>query len=309
MSRGARLLLVFVLAGAAALQAGPAEVVVLKGGARVELKKPAERRGDLILLTRADGTLLSVRDSEIDWKATADLRAARAPARSPSAAVTAPPESPAQAARQGREGPRAKVKLTDSDVQHVVEEGSSEAGEKKPPEQAGAARLEVADYAQEKSGPNVIVRGELRNIGGTPALNSRMAVTAMDEKGEKIASADAGLSNGMVAPGASVSFSVTIPVGERLAASLRFAPQWIAPAAPAPAVSPAAAATTPAARPAPANPTPVPTPYGQGSLYAPAAAPASTTPSGDGSRGYIPGMSSPENQPQPLVTPKPQPKS
>jgi hypothetical protein len=307
VSRGARLLLVFLLAGAAALQAGPAEVVVLKGGARIELKKPAERRGDLILLTRADGTLLSVRDSEIDWKATADLRAARAPSKSPSAAVTAPPESPAQAARLGREGPRAKVKLTDADVQHVGEEGSSEAGEKKPPEQAGGARLEVAEYAQEKSGPNVIVRGELRNIGGAPALNSRMTVTAMDEKGEKVATAEAGLSNGMIAPGASVSFSVTIPVGEKLAASLRFSPQWIAPAAPAPAVSPAAAA--PAARPAPANPTPVPTPFGQGSLYAPAAAPASTTPSADGSRGYISGMSSPENQPQPLVTPKPQPKS
>ena len=108
----------------------------MKGGARVELKKPAERRGDLILLTRADGTLLSVRESEIDWKATADLRAARAPARNPSAAVTAPPESPAQAARQGREGPRAKVKLTDADVQHVGEE-SPEAGEKKAPERRG----------------------------------------------------------------------------------------------------------------------------------------------------------------------------
>src|SRR5262249_58446484 len=131
---------------------------------------------------------------------------------------------------------------------------------------------EVADYSQEKSGSNVVVRGDLRNVGGTPALNSRMIVTVMDEKGEKVASAEAGLSNGMVNPGATVAFSVTIPVGEKIAASLRFAPQWVAPAAAAPAVSPTAAPGAAAARPAPASPTPVPTPYGQGSLYAPAAA-------------------------------------
>jgi hypothetical protein len=299
-----------MLAVAGALHAGPADVVVLKGGARVELKKPAERRGDLVLLTRADGTLLSVPFSEIDWKATADLRAARAPGKAaPDTSVTAPADSPAQAARQGKAGPHAKVKLTDSDVQHPMEESADSADkEKKPPEQGGGARLEVADYTQEKSGSNVIVRGEIRNVGGTPALNSRMTVTAMDDKGEKIASAEAGLSNGMVAAGASVSFSATIPVGEKLSASLRFSPQWIAPAAPAPAVSPTAAGA-PASRPAPANPTPVPTPYGQGSLYAPAAAPASTTPPADGNQGYIPGMSSPENQPQPLVTPQPKPKS
>ena len=304
MSRGARILLVLVLAGASALVAGPADVVVLKGGARVELKKPAERRGDLVLMTRADGTLLSVRDSEIDWKATADLRAARAPARTaPASPLTAPPENPAQAARQGRDGPRAKVKLTDADVQHPAEEGADAEKDKKQPQQGGAASLEIADYSQEKSGPNVVVRGELRNVGGAPALNSRLTVTALDENREKIASSEAGLSSGMVAPGSSVSFSVTIPVGERLAASLRFNPQWQAPAAPAPAVSRTPAAGPPAARPASANPTPVPTPYGQGSLYAPMAAPASTTPPRDENRGYIPGMSSPDSQPKSIVTP------
>ena len=304
MRKPVRILLALGFAAAAALFAA-AEVVVLKGGAKIELKKPAERRGNLVLLTRADGTLLSVPDAEIDWKATAALRAARAPVKPAAPAVTAPPESPAQAARQGRDGPRAKVKLTDADVQHVAEENAESADkEKKGDERSGAARLEVAEYAQEKSGPNVLVRGELRNVGGAPALSSRMTVTALDEKGEKIASAEAGLSNGTIASGASVSFSATIPVGERLSASLRFSPQWIAPAAPAPAVSPGAASAAAGNRPPAARPTPFPTPYGLGTLYAPNAAPASTTPPADGNRGYIPGMSAPENQPQPLVTPK-----
>ena len=304
-----RLLAALFVAGAAALFAAGGDVVVLKGGAKVELKKAPERRGNLIFLTRADGTLFSVPDAEVDWKATADLRASRAHSgKSAAPAAAAGPETPAEAARQAKEGPRARVKLTDADVQHVAEESpdsGSAQPEKKGEERGGGARLEVADYVQEKSGTNVIVRGELRNVGGTPAVSSRLTVTAMDDKGEKIASSEAGLSNGLIAAGASVSFSVTIPVGEKISASLRFAPQWIAPAAPAPATTPSAAgaAGSASSRPPAASPTPVPTPYGLGTLYAPNAAPASTTPPADGSGGYIPGMSSPENQPQPIVTP------
>jgi hypothetical protein len=129
-----------------------------------------------------------------------------------------------------------------------------------------------------------------------------MTVTALDEKGEKIATGEAGLSNSVVAPGGAVSFSVTIPVGERPIGSIRFAPQWLATAPP----GSVAAALTPAA-PAPSaekplarqSPAPAPTPYGLGSLYAAPAASASTTPSADGKTGYIPNMSSPENQPKP----------
>src|SRR6266536_1663567 len=54
---------------ACGLSAG--EVVVLQGGARIELQKPPVRQGNVVLLTRTDGTLLSVHDADIDWKATA----------------------------------------------------------------------------------------------------------------------------------------------------------------------------------------------------------------------------------------------
>jgi hypothetical protein len=286
-----------LLLAAGALAFGSGDVVVLKGGTRIELKKPAERAGNVVLLTRSDGALLSVPASEIDWKATAAARAVKAPA-APAPAAEMHPETPAEAARTAKDRPKARVKLTDADVSHVTEEAASPEDDKKSQAGSGAARLDVVDYSQEKSGTNVLVRGELRNSGGIPALNSRMVVTVMDEKGEKIASGDAGLSNNLVEPGKSVSFSVTIPVGDKVVASLRFAPQWTAPPAPAAgATPPAAAEAAAAAKPTPPRPTP--TPYGQGTLYAPMAAPASTTPPADNHRGYIPGMSSPENQPKP----------
>ncbi len=285
----------------AALLFAAGDVVVLKGGARLDLRKPPERQGSVVLLTRSDGTLLSVPAGDIDWKATAAARAAWRSSARPEPAIAVPPDTPAEAARASREGPRARVKLTDADVGHVGEEEPASGEKKEAGARAAGARLEVADYGQERSGTNLGVHGSLRNSGSAPAASARMTVTAMDEKGETIGSGEAGLSNGLIEPGGTVSFSVTIPVGEKFVGSLRFAPQWLASAAPAPARSPAPAAASAAAGRAAAAPTPPPpaaTPYGRNSLYAAPAPPASTTPPADGNTGYIPGMSSPENQPK-----------
>jgi hypothetical protein len=284
-----------LLFAAAAFCFAAGDVVVLQGGARVELQKPLTRQGNVVLLTRSDGTLLSVHASDIDWKATAAARAAGVPGK-PSPAMASPPETPAQAARSGRDGPKARVKLTDADVSHTGEEepGSDDKAKKEEP-RSSTAKLDVVDYSQEKSGGNLVVRGAIRNSGATPAVNSRMTVTAMDEKGERIASGEAGLANGLVAPGATVAFTATIPVGEKFVGTLRFAPQWISPAPPAP---PPAAAPAGRAGTSGQAPTPVPTPYGLGTLYAAPAASAATVPPADGKTGYIPGMSSPENQPK-----------
>jgi hypothetical protein len=286
-------------AGAIVFAAG--DVVVIKGGARIELQKPIARQGNVVLLTRSDGTLLSVPAADIDWKATEAARnAARAPAKGASA-VEAPPETPAQAARAGRSGPKARVKLTDADVGHVTDEELASGPKQDVSPRSGSGRLEIVDYQQEKAGGNLVVRGSIRNSGATPATSSRMTVTAMDANGEKIATGEAGLSNGVVAPGGTVSFSVTIPVGERSAGSIRFAPQWLAtePSGPVAAATPAAPSPSAEKPPTRQSPAPAPTPYGLGSLYAAPAASASTTPPADGKTGYLPNMSSPENQPKP----------
>jgi hypothetical protein len=291
---------------AAAALAVAADVVVLKGGSRIELKKPPVRQGTVVMLTRSDGTLLSVPASEIDWKATeAAIAAARASA-APAPVVTAPPETPAEAARSGRAGAKARVKLTDADVSHVGEAETASGEKEKENEKgseprSGAARLEIADYTQEKSETDLVVRGSLRNAGGLPASNARMTVTALDEKGEKIASGEAAISSGSIDPGAAASFSAKIPMGEKSASSIRFAPQWLAPAPQAPAPSPTPGPAPPASgRPASGqNPEGRPTPYGQGTLFAAPAASAPTSPPEDGKSGYLPGMASPENQPKP----------
>jgi hypothetical protein len=308
--------IVLVLAGSVA----SADVVVLKGGAVINLKKPPEVRGNTVLLTRTDGTVLSVRATEIDRGATAAARSAAGPP--PPAPTPVPAATLAGAARATREVPKARVKISDANVSHheaaAQAAGEAAAGETAPgvDPSAGAGRVEVAEYTQEKSGDALVVRGSLKNPGATAATGVRMPVTAIDSKGQAIASADAGLSAAAIEPSRTVAFSVTIPVSGKAVASIRFSPRWtsgapVAPAsgtegeagsraaaaagsaAPAAAVSPA-----PAAKPT-APPGPPPTPYGRGSLYAPSAPNAPSQAPADGKTGYIPGASNPANQPKP----------
>lgn len=311
MTKVSRLSILFGLFLTAAV--GHADVVVLKGGVVINLKKPPVLRGETVLLTRTDGTLLSVPASEIDRDATTAARAAATPAPAP---TPAPAATLAGAARATKEVPKARIKITDADVSHSESaQSASEAGEaeKQADSSAGAGRVEVADYTQAKSGDALIVRGTLSNPGATPATNVRMSVTALDSKGQTIASGEAGISNDAIKPSGSVAFSVTIPVGARPAVSLRFAPRWVSPS-PAPAASPASeqatsregATASSSAPPAPTAPPrastpppPAPTPYGRGSLYAPPAPNAPLEAPKDGKTGYLPGPSHPSNQPKP----------
>ncbi len=296
------LLMAFCAAAAAA-----SDVVVLRGGTRIDLKQPPVKQGNNILMTRKDGTLLSVPASEIDAKATAAARAAAAaPAKAPAAAPA--PETPAQAARATRGAPAARVKVTDADVGHYLEPGGPEGEEKQESSQGGTgARVDIADYTQSKSGDNLIVKGTLRNLGTAAALSTRLTVTPIDEKGQAIDSTEASISNGTIEPGRSVNFSATIPVGSRVVGTMRFSPRWVSQAPPAEAAPASGApASTPGGSPAPATraaaarpPAPVPTPFGNGTLYAAPAAAASTERPADGKNGYIPGAAIPENQPKP----------
>jgi hypothetical protein len=303
-TRTAAALVLFVTAAA-----GLAEVIVLKGGVVIPLQRPAVRRGNNVLLTKTDGTFLSVPVSEVDRAETAAVNSAPPPPP-PASSVPARPPTLAEAARAARDVPKARVRITDANVSHG--ESSAEPATDEPAEAAkdaasGSGRIDVADYTQEKSGDAMVVRGTLRNPGTTPAMNVRMTVAAIDPKGQVITSAEAGISSATVEPNKTAAFSVTIPVGTRVVGSIRFSPRWASPAPPAAPADDPARAPNPAAAPAAAAPPPraseppppAPTPYGRGSLYALPAPSAPSVPPADGKTGYLPGASHPSNQPKP----------
>ncbi len=275
-----------------------ADVVVLKGGTVVALKQPWVRRGNTAYITRADGTLLSVPVSEIDRDATAAANQAAPP---PAEAAALPASSPAEAVRSVKDVPKAKVRITDADVSHPLELPTAPE-DKKGSAAVGGPRVEVVDYTQEKNGGTLVVKGSIRNPGQGTAENVSMTVTALDEKGQSVDATTANLSKGAVESGSSVEFVASLAnVGDKNVSNLRFAPQWAVPKPPppAPAATPRPGTAEAAAAARAAVPAPRPTPFGQGTLYAAPAASAPSQAPADGKSGYIPGASSPDNQPKP----------
>jgi hypothetical protein len=293
----ARRVLAAALFSGAAAAALAGDVVVLKGGTVIPLKQPVVRRGTTAYITRADGTLLSVPASEIDRDATA--------AANHAAPVTAAKEAPvatnpADAARTGKDGQKARVRITDADVSHPLDlsVGATDDKDKKE-EVAGGPRVEVGDYTREKNGGTLVIKGVLRNPGQGTAEGVRMSVTALDEKGQSIEGANATLSKGSIESGTSIDFSANLNVGEKAVGTVRFQPQWTIPKpvpTPGQAGGRAGAGGQAAAAKAPA---PVPTPYGRGTLYAAPVANATTERPTDSNTGYLPNVSSPDNQPKP----------
>jgi hypothetical protein len=106
-----------LLAGAGVLSGAGAEVIVLKGGAKIELASPMVVKGDRYLLTRPDGTVLSVPVSEVDLEATRALRSA-APERTP-ASPTPLPARPADAVRPARAGDPSRMRITDENLRQA----------------------------------------------------------------------------------------------------------------------------------------------------------------------------------------------
>ncbi len=298
--RPLRLLAAALVSGAAAF-ALRADVVVLKGGTVIALKQPVVRRGNTAYLTRADGTLLSVPVSEIDRDATA--AANRSAPAAPAPAAPAAASNPADAARNaGKDGQKARVRITDADVSHPLDlsaaAGDDKGKDKDKKDPSGLTRVEVADYTQERNGGTLVVKGSVRNLGQGPAENVRMTVTAYDEKGQSIEGTTASLSKGTVDAGATVEFNASLAVGDKTVSNLRFQPQWTLPPPPPPTPKAGAAGGANAAAQTRA-PAPAPTPYGQGSVYAAPPASASTDRPADSNTGYLPGVSSPDNQPKP----------
>src|ERR1017187_5370138 len=128
MRKGQAGLAAFFFAAALPSVCFAADVVILRGGTRIDLQEAPKQQGNTAILVRSDGTLLSVPMSEIDWKATAAERNRKSEPKAPS--IVVPPSAPTDAVRTGKEE-KARVRVTDADVGHAAEPAGLP-GEKKP---------------------------------------------------------------------------------------------------------------------------------------------------------------------------------
>ena len=297
---------------AVAAFAGASEVVVLKGGKTLELAKPYVIRGNQALMTLKDGTLISVAVADVDARATAAARRAKPAAEAASAEAM----SPAEAARAQKGTTKARVKIGDADVAHVLDTGETvpAAADAEAADAEAAARLEVVDFDQRPSGSAIAVKGTIRNSGKTVAENIALTVSALDDSGKTVATTAANVAAGTLDAGSTATFTASIPTAVK-GVTLRFTPRWASPAgavrqaagaAGAPASGAAAAPAPVAATPAPPPPPPAAetkTTYKPQPDYAPPPANAPMTAPDDNHYGYIPGAH--EETPPPPPPPPP----
>ncbi len=182
-----------------------ADWLVTRDGARIETSGEWREEGRLIVFERADGTLASIRGSEVDLPESERLT------REMAERARAPRSEPAD-----REPREAKIRLTEKELPAAGRLSGDDAdaadgttaveGETEEP-------LRIASW-QEVEGAaeaGTAFSGLVRNVGPEMALGVRVEATLFDEAGTQIAAGPAELETRSLAPGASSRFRASFP--------------------------------------------------------------------------------------------------
>jgi hypothetical protein len=214
-----------------------ADWLVTSEGARVETHGPWQVKGKLVVFTSADGTLSSLRLSQVDLAASKhatedkqkmveeDISVRTAERKKPVRSITD------KDVTHGGPG-EAAAKLAESKAAGKTDakaDGKSDAkgGKAEPP--AAAARtnpLIVGSWQKidrrEKDGIELF--GELRNGGGDIAAQVGLTVSLFDETGKQLATTEAVLTGTAIEPRSSTNFRAIFP-GVFTFASAKFEPR------------------------------------------------------------------------------------
>jgi len=225
MRRSTAVLLISLLVG---FLAGPippavADVLVTQDGARIQTDGPWEVKGRLVVFTRPDGSLASLRLRDVDLTASEEVTAAEKKAQEEAEQDKAATES--QDEDKSREG-EATWKLTDADFtrrwvvdEEGAEDGSEESTEGDEGDEADAASSdrtrppEVVSYERESDpvDQHVIVTGVLANTTSTTAAAVALEVSLFDEEGQPIEMRRASVDRTVLPPGEETTFRADFP--------------------------------------------------------------------------------------------------
>ncbi len=200
-----------------------ADVVVTKGGDSVQTRGPWKVDGGLVVFERPDGTLASMRLSEVDLeaseRATEEAKAAAERAR------TASEEDDGAEEDEPRREPVAR--LTDRDLPPVGRitdaegKGSSDAESDTssgPPGRTAGAEdeaggLEIVEWAEDEGFGEEGLRfvGRIHNASDHTAVGIRVTGTLLDEEGQERGSTTAILTSDALRAGQSADFRADFP--------------------------------------------------------------------------------------------------
>ncbi len=224
-----------------------ADWLVLQGGERLETRGPWQQRGKIVVFSRADGTLASLRVTEVDLEAS---RKATEESLHPKPVV--------QVEDLPDEGPKKKrTVITDKDLPRRSVPPPATPAVASDTTPAPASPVTVGSWRKQvmPGGEGTVILGALQNSSASTATNLTLQVTLTDDKGALLATAPGLFPTRMLAPKGSVEFRATFPGITEFAAIKFDAGGWV-PEAPkpeegttAPAQAPPLAAAPPSSPP------------------------------------------------------------
>ena len=192
-----------ILAAAGLLVPAAADWLVTRDGSRIETEGPWRVESRLVVFKQANGTLGSLRLSEVDLDASRRLTEEMA---KQAAAPAAEPEAPRRPV---------VARLTERDLPPV--EGGQGGAEEAPPSEEGRVQepsaLDVTSF-QEISGPasdGLAFRGTVRNGSENTAVGIAVSAVVYDETGAEVRRTDARLTSTALAAGQSAGFRADFP--------------------------------------------------------------------------------------------------
>jgi len=196
-----------ILAGLAAPAA--ADWLVTRDGLRVETKGPWKVKGKLVVFTRTEGQLASLRVTDVDWAASerATAAAAEAAQAPPPNAADASPEAPKES----------RWVLTDSDFRSAPRASAPEEKEEAPAAEetdvAGRPRLpvELGGWERRDRPDGLEIAGTLRNSGNEIAAEVGVTVRLYDETGALVATGEGRIGAPSIGPGETTGFRASFP--------------------------------------------------------------------------------------------------
>jgi hypothetical protein len=207
ISRGIVPLLAVLLLPVGGASPAEAEWLVTREGGRVEIQGKPQVKGKLVVFTRADGTLASLRLSEVDLEASERVTAeekekketgvvAQEPAKKKSVASvtddnlvrTKKPEPPPGAAPSGEAAPAADA-----------------------PAPSGPATVGTWKQQDLPGGNGMELIGSLENKGDKIATGLALTVQLYNETGQLLATGQGILMGGSIPPGGKLDFKVPFP--------------------------------------------------------------------------------------------------
>ncbi|HEX7580452.1 MAG TPA: FxLYD domain-containing protein [Thermoanaerobaculia bacterium] len=178
-------------------------------------------KGKMAILTRTDGSLVSIPVEDIDLGKTAAAAAVKpaAPKTEPKPAAPKKPTTPAEAAR-AKGGKRATVVITDDDVGTSTPVGPD--GEKV---EKGDGEVSIANANATRTTSGYSIKGSVINVGKADVRGVSVTIEAVGENSKAMQTVFGNVAKDNLAPGEKSAFTAEV-TSEAEAKSFRYVPSW-----------------------------------------------------------------------------------